>query len=422
MLSRLILAGLVSCSFSFAAGHNQIPDIPPDATSTQYQAWKRSFTSVLQFNNDGLNEVVNAGERNLNWLTYMNSFRANDPISFTDRQSGSRGGYPIDKPSEYSPSLILEKFSKVKGDCPVALREIIFGRASFTKDLPVTLEEYVTFARALDRSYQTALRWRMMQPYLEELGARRTEDVRGFYYLSNMADRADKLAAFNELSEAERNQFRGWLLGLCLNDRRRTLETCRARIDSAIVEREDLEALYRSMESAGQRLWNEYFDIPSSAIRDDFTWEVLANGKTRLVTPFRDPVKPEVRDFVLRNNMEEWQLGNWHLDLVFAPNADVRIEFIPGATAHVNGLGGNRIVMDANQPLTEWDAQWTIRHEFGHVLGLPDCYVEFYEEERNVIVNYQLDITNIMCSRAGHIKEINVRELERAYRRVSPTL
>ena len=71
--------------------------------------------------------------------------------------------------------------------------------------------------------------------------------------------------------------------------------------------------------------------------------------------------------------------------------------------------------MDANQPLTEYDAQWTIRHEFGHVLGLPDCYVEFYIQERGVIMNYQLDIDNIMCSRRGHVKETNVQELERAY-------
>ena len=93
------------------------------------------------------------------------------------------------------------------------------------------------------------------------------------------------------------------------------------------------------------------------------------------------------------------------------------VVFQPGATPNVNGLGGDRITMNANQPLTEYDAQWTIRHEFGHVLGFPDCYVEFYVRERNVIINYQLDTANIMCSRLGHVKTENVTELRRAYGR-----
>ena len=80
-----------------------------------------------------------------------------------------------------------------------------------------------------------------------------------------------------------------------------------------------------------------------------------------------------------------------------------------------NRVGGDTIVMNATQPLTEYDAQWTIRHEFGHVLGFVDCYVEFYESERNVIVNYQFDVENLMCSRRGHIQQRHVDELQRAY-------
>jgi len=52
--------------------------------------------------------------------------------------------------------------------------------------------------------------------------------------------------------------------------------------------------------------------------------------------------------------------------------------FEPGVTPHVNGIGGRIITMDANAPLDDYDVSWTIRHEYGHVLGFPDCYVEFY--------------------------------------------
>jgi hypothetical protein len=71
--------------------------------------------------------------------------------------------------------------------------------------------------------------------------------------------------------------------------------------------------------------------------------------------------------------------------------------------------------MDSNQPIEEYESQWTIRHEFGHVLGLPDCYHEFYDVNARAYVNYQLDITDLMCSRAGNMNERIYKELKEAY-------
>ena len=48
-------------------------------------------------------------------------------------------------------------------------------------------------------------------------------------------------------------------------------------------------------------------------------------------------------------------------------------------TPHVNRLGGNVIVMDAAASIEVYAIRWAIRHEYGHVLGLPDCYFEFYD-------------------------------------------
>lgn len=45
----------------------------------------------------------------------------------------------------------------------------------------------------------------------------------------------------------------------------------------------------------------------------------------------------------------------------------------------------------------------TFAHELGHVLGLPDCYHEFYDEKEKEVVYYTLDPsgTNLMCHMHG---------------------
>jgi bacillopeptidase F (M6 metalloprotease family) len=71
--------------------------------------------------------------------------------------------------------------------------------------------------------------------------------------------------------------------------------------------------------------------------------------------------------------------------------------------------------MDANQSIEEDDSKLVIRHEFGHILGFPDCYHEFYDTELDGFVNYQLDTTDIMCSGTGAMTERMYKELKRVY-------
>jgi hypothetical protein len=76
---------------------------------------------------------------------------------------------------------------------------------------------------------------------------------------------------------------------------------------------------------------------------------------------------------------------------------------------------GNTIVIDRNTDIDEYEVRWTIRHEFDHVLRLPDCYIEFYDQELGAAVNYQIDTSDLMCSRAGNINQRIVDELKRVY-------
>jgi hypothetical protein len=156
--------------------------------------------------------------------------------------------------------------------------------------------------------------------------------------------------------------------------------------------------------------YNSYFKLPVK--RQDLDW----NSKLSTI-PFIDPRNEAIKQWLKVNIEDEWRWGEWSLVLNFVSSGmgHAHVEFQAGATPHVNGLGGNTITMDANLPLQQYSSRWTIRHEYGHVLGFPDCYLEFYDTKEKVMINYQIDITNLMCSRRGHLKQIHFDELKRVY-------
>jgi hypothetical protein len=69
--------------------------------------------------------------------------------------------------------------------------------------------------------------------------------------------------------------------------------------------------------------------------------------------------------------------------------------------------------MDTNVPLWQYHARWTIRHEFGHTLGFPDCYIEFYDTKAGQMVSFQIDTSNLICSRRGKLQARHDEELKR---------
>lgn len=388
------------------------PDLPPDASSSQLlHALKEFSRPSLRAPDDAIAIVRQAGARNMKWLEYMNSFRApEDKISLSSKETAR--GYPIDKPTEYSPRLIADRLAKLKEDLPVEMREVIFNSAPFTKDPPIALLEFIHWGNETDHLYQSALRWQLMEGRLDEMAARRARDVRGVYFFSLMdsTERSQKLSNPGRWTSAERAQFKDWLTSMCMNNGAGESD-CRSQIEQAVSRGEGVLSLYQSWRSRAQSLYNSFFVIPAYARRSD----VLFQNANLTSVAFQNPSSRAVINYLRDNIEDEWRFGSWSLKLAFSSTADIRIRFVPGATPHVNGLGGNTITMNSEQPLTEYDSQWAIRHEFGHVLGLPDCYVEYYDSVRQLMVSYQIDTENLMCSRRGHILERHVRELRRVY-------
>lgn len=410
-----LTAVFLSASLVFAANtmsqkHDAIPHYDLEMTGAEYSLFLEKNKEALETNATALSlqDILDVGKRNLDWLKLLNSNRTNK-LSFSS--AATQKGYPMDQPREYNPSIIRQQFVELKSQMPVALGQVIFGANALPATLPTTDDEYIEWGLKTDRVYQIATRWLMMEPYLSHLRSRRADDIRGFYFLSEMQNRKDKLNDFKNLPTNEQEQLREWLFQVCLNSRS-AKTTCRNEIAQS-EKKNALESLFLSYKPYGQKIWDKMMKIPASGRFPDVRW--VSGAEVRI--PFRPVSDPAISQYLVSNLEEEWKAPGVQLfvDFNLASSYSVFVTWTPGVTPHVPYLGASEMVMDANAPITEYDVQWTIRHEFGHVLGFPDCYIEFYNDDTQSIISYQLDITDLMCSRRGHLNQRHVSEMEKNY-------
>lgn len=392
----------------------EIPDIPIDSPSTSYLQYQNQhlqapFQSILEMN-DSLNPIVDMGERNLQWLNLINE-GLEEKISLTSKENLI--AYPIESPKVYNEELILAEFSALKANMPPEMSDVLFSNKILPDQLSLDKELYKTWAFKVDRNYQSALRWRMMQPYLYQLKMRKYNDARGFYVLKNTEDLNQKLQDYNNLSGELQESLKMALIRSCINSVPSEMR-CEQSFNQYLAN----EALIQMKDeywTTSLKIWNRYFEIPSYGQYPSVYWSAGNPNIARV--PFKPIDNLEIAEFLKSNIEEEWQHNDWQLiaDFDLVDNYAIDVIFKAGIVPHVPGLGSNIIYMDANTPINQWDVQWTIRHEFGHNLGFPDCYHEFYDEDRGVIINYQIDITDLMCSRRGVLQERHFNELKKNY-------
>lgn len=359
-----------------------------------------------------LDPVMEMGKRSLQWLEYINAHRpAENKVSFSSPET--QPAYPIDKPRMSNPSLILQEYAQLKATLPRWFTEIVFDGDAFTENPPVSDEEYRQYGIKVDFNYARASRWLLQEANLAQYAARKRDDVRGYYAMVLDPQFVSKIAQWGTLSSEDKKNFSTWLIGICRNANQGE-PSCKTELEKGIKEKGNPVVFHTKYFPYGQKRWNSFFDL--SVKRPDVEWSI--HQPDLMILPFQHPLPQPagVKDFLVMNIEEEWKWSAWQLKLHFTNSKNhPKIVFEPGATAFVNGLGGNTITMDANKPISEYDMRWTIRHEFGHVIGFPDCYVEFYDADQKVMVSYQLDITNLMCSRRGKLKQLHFDELRKMY-------
>ena len=399
---------LASCSES--PSQQSPPHFELDMTGPEYQRHLSENPEVL---NDPdfkiLKPILDLGKRNLDWLIRINQGRAaGNQISLTSE--ATMRGYPIDRPREYNVRVILGWHRDLLKKMPQAMAKVLTGSEPLPANPTLTEADYIFWGNETDQVYQVAARWLMLKKYRQGMIDNRRNDIRGYYFLIREPELAQRLDAWAELSPADQAKYREWLIGTCGNANE--LLICTRELDEIIAKKDSVRAYWEKYRPFSQDIYESNFEIQWE--RSDIRW---TSAQPEFATiPFVDPKNEKIATYLKENVEAEWKWGAWQLLVQFQNGSKSNmshIEFEPNVTAHVKVP--NTIVMDENQPTTEYDSRWTIRHEFGHILGFPDCYIEFYDVDRELMISYQIDITNLMCSRRGKLKQTHFDEMKRVY-------
>ncbi len=354
------------------------------------------------------------GENLFQWLKLINKHRSeSDQLRLTSKSSSGGTGIPVDRPMKYGEKTISKNFSRVIAQFPKEFTSVLSGKTPISPSTIIDEKTFIKCARYVSVLYSRATRYSLLIKWKDHYIKNAQRDIRHFYYLKNIPDLDNHLRQFNGLDSSTKKKTTDALMDLCMKAKKD--ESYCAPYLEKFISSNRLVAYKNIFWRFSLALWDSFFKI--SQPRTDIEWK-----NDTLTIPFYAPQISKI-SYWLKSNVEEefqWEPEAWKLELSFTDQRSKNtsyIEFQPNQTPHVSG--GNKIVMDANTAIEEYGTRWTIRHEFGHILRFPDCYHEFYDPKEEVFVNYQLDVTDLMCSRSGKMNERIYKELKRVYSKKS---
>jgi hypothetical protein len=400
-------------SFASLSVSAQPLHLDPEMTGAEYRQIFQNLEKNTRFrqrvNADPLNEILSIGKRNLDWINLINSKRdAQHQLQLTTPDKVV--AYPIDKPNVTNRTSIQSTFKNLREIIPKPMADILFSHSELTDQAPIDDEQFIYYAFKLNRAYEAASRWLLQEPYLEEYKEHAQMDIRGYYFLSKETDLENKLKITTDPTKII--PYANWLIGECYNSTGNR-EQCDHDLLVAIKAKTVFEYHQKYVTDAA-KMYHNIFELYQP--RTDVTWNAQHPDVMEML--FTKPETKEVQDWFKSNVEDEFKLDNWSLKINYSHHDNLaKVVFEPATTPHVDGLGsqGTTIFMDANRNINDYEVSWTIRHEFGHILGFRDCYLEFYDVKEQAMINYQIDTTNIMCSRRGHLQAQHVEQLKKYY-------
>jgi hypothetical protein len=284
--------------------------------------------------------------------------------------------------------IIKEKLKVFKGE----VFKKIGSDFKDIRNLNLSNDERIDFEKTLRDLLlwrSLAQRWSDFQCSLPELVSRQEKDVRTFYQAEN--NQCDDLP------------FSHCGLKLCIQEK--SLPSCLSEL--TVFKRkkqgDKFSQIYRNLYY--QKKIKPFFSLTKNHKK----WSCLNQGDEegmRLIIPFFWAEEWSSRlnlNFLdIKKAIEEkWKSKDLKIEIRRMNKMSERTVSIVWESSNISYVkSSSPLIIHLSQNLYSGQLLLTLVHEFGHVLGFPDCYVEFYNSKRKELTYYSLEKerSNLMCN------------------------
>ncbi len=364
---------------------------------------------TVTHSSDQLAPVKSIGQVALNWLNLVNSHRdADHRLNLSDKTE--KHPAPMEKPIITSVKSILDQLAAETLALPAELKSVLLENKDIVEAPSTPDEIFLKHIRKINALYQSAIRWPADETEMMYYKFNSFNDIRGYYFLKNETSLDSNLKNFQSLESEKKQSYSSWLSSLCHNSWI-SIEKCKNELAASVEEKKVFE-YYSKYLSDAEKVYSDYFKAEHR--RSDLKWDPTG---VQLTQDFILPTLPRIADWLKENIEDEWKGAGFQLKLNLVANNQISpfIQFEKNVIPNVSGPTRNLITMDPDYALDDQLTRLVIRHEFGHVLGFPDCYVEFYDENTQEMIYYSIEPDNIMCAWGGKVKPSHIEELRRVY-------
>jgi hypothetical protein len=308
---------------------------------------------------------------------------------------------------------IETQWAAYKRELPQALSEVLFSNAVLPSQIPpaVSTEDLGKWLRKLKGLKSWCYLWAdvEMSPswYLEKS----TEDIRPYLFFKGLSHPKEILSQLTLDHVTTESPLVKALLGLCRHGNY-SIESCLGLLKEHVK--------HHTTDKYFDQFWYlaEYWNKAH--------FEIAPGRKNPLIQV--DPLKrviefkvfyikdPKVRHFIKAQVEDEFKGQNWSSSVTFTRNlkqAVVQVKFTKDKNP---SHGDSTIHLAADEDLDSEIAKWTIRHEFGHVLGFKDCYLRFLDPlNPKQLLYYEMDLSHLMCTMYGKMTPQMNAEIQSVY-------
>lgn len=396
-----------------------------DPLTTQYQNLLKNLEEngllikTSEPKEQSVNEVLRAGKKNVILLEKINSeLPEQRQIQFPNNFGESFGDY--DSYWSYGAKDVHQTFQKIKKTIPLKFHNIFFDKLSqdHLDIIKNDLNSFIKWSRLIDKLSQQSVRWRsVIYPHKDYYTKQISKDMRSYLSLKNYgrhfreSDNSprtleDDLTNFADISTQQQKELKILLIDICLNDENSNKNQCKQELDQSINSDEILN-YYSKYNKKAEDVYQSYFNIKNinNNIQTSSTSKIQLYFQQTNDLEFYENFKLIVKDF--------WGVSIQPSTDATDPKILIKKDIIPN-------VSNNRKIISWNQnyDLKSNYGRQVMAHEFGHIIGFPDCYVEFFDAEKDEAIFYFLNRDNIMCNSLGSITQDHIDQMNKNYRKI----